>query len=163
MSNTILAIIPLIITAILYVLIFSRKEEIIRVKRSWRQYDWITFFCCIFGGILFSSAMRSADFQFPALIISSIITVCIFIFVIYAVIRRSRTGRPVIQMMGDERTAMILAKSARNAFFVTYLVLFIRLCITDAGGLDESWMLIVLGSGLLALLLSLPVYAYWKL
>jgi hypothetical protein len=158
MGDIALAILPMIITVILYILIFSRKEELVRVKRSWRKYDWITFFSCIFGGVLFSSTMRASGLTFPAAPLLIAITLILVVFVAIALVRRAKTGRPVIQKMGDERTEMILAKSARNAFFVTYLVLFIRLCITDEGILDANWMLIVLSSSLLVLLVSLPVY-----
>jgi hypothetical protein len=164
MDNWLIALLPFLAILVLYILIFSKKVEFQRVRKSWRNYDWMTFLSCVFGGVIFSSTMRSsgAGFQAPVYFISTVVTVAIIALVIIALIRRSRTGKPVVQMLGDERTEMILAKSARNAFFATYLTLFIHTCISDTVTLDADWMMIVLGSGLGILLLSLPYYTYMK-
>ena len=79
---------------------------------------------------------------------------------IIALVRRARTGRPVIQLAGDERVQVIFAKSARNALFATYLALFLHLTITDLGTLDANWLSIVITSGLFAMITSLLFYYY---
>jgi hypothetical protein len=164
MDKWLIALLPFLAILLLCILIFSKKVEFQRVSKSWKNYDWMTFMSGVLGGVIFSSAMRSsgAGFQSVVTIISTIVTVVIMACVVIALIRRSKTGRPVVQMLGDERTEMILAKSARNAFFATYLALFIHTCISDTVALDADWMLIVLGTGLGILLLSLPYYAYVK-
>ena len=93
------------------------------------------------------------------------------VLLIIALVLRARMGRPIVRLLGDERTELLLAKSARNAFFATYLTLFVHLLITDADMLDASWLLIVMASGLFVLIVSLPFYyfrrfcefSYWLL
>lgn len=162
MDNIIWAILPLVLVVILYILIFSKKEELERVRKSYRKYDWLTFLSLIFGGVMLSSTMRASDIQFPAVPLLIAITLLVTVMIIIALVRRARTGRPVVQLMGDERTELILARSARNAFFATYLALFIRLIINDESVLDSNWLLIILTSGLCVLLVSLPFYYYRK-
>lgn len=163
MSNIIWAILPFVFIIAIYVLIFTRKGEFERIRKSWRRYDWMTFFSAIFGGVLLSSAMRASGIQIPnAPWLLLILTLLIAVPVIVALVRRARTGRPIVQLMGDERTELLLAKSARNAFFATYLALFIHLCITEASTLEAESLLIVLASGLFVLIVSLPLYFFKK-
>ncbi|MBN2238986.1 MAG: DUF2919 family protein [Dehalococcoidales bacterium] len=160
MNNIWLVLVPGIVIVVLYVLIFYRKEERARVKQSYRNYDWFTFFACILGCILISTAMRQADLTFPVVPLLIITNVLIIGLVAYALIRRARTGKPVIHRMGDERTEMVMAKSARNAFFATYLMLFVNLCISDSLIPDATGMLILLGGGIAVLLVSAVMYYY---
>lgn len=162
MSNFIWAILPIVLMLVFYILIFTDKGEFTRVRKSWRRYDWITFFSAIFGCIVLSSTMKASGIQFPAVPLLIATTLVIAAVLTIALIRRARTGRLVIQTMGDERTAVILAKSARNGFFATYIALFVHLFVTDASTLDSNWLLIMLTTGLVVLVASLPVYYYRK-
>jgi hypothetical protein len=162
MSNFVWAILPIALVLILYILIFTGKGEFTRLRKSWRRYDWITFFSAIFGCIILSSTMKASGIQFPAVPLLIATTLVIAAAITIALIRRARTGRPVIQTMGDERTEIVLAKSARNGFFATYMTLFVHLFVTDAGTLDSSWLLVMLTTGLVVLVASLPVYYYRK-
>jgi hypothetical protein len=162
MSNFIWAILPIALMLIFYILIFTGKGEFTRVRKSWRKYDWITFFSAIFGCIVLSSTMKASGIQFPAVPLLIATTLLIAAAITIALIRRARTGRPVIQTMGDERTEIILTKSARNGFFATYMALFVHLFISDAGILDSNWLLIMLTIGLVVLVASLPIYYYRK-
>ena len=162
MDNIILIIIPLVILVILYILIFTKKEEFNRVKESWRQYDWFTFFAVIFGGVMLAEAMKSADLIFPSLPLYIAYAVLVVGFILVALVRRARTGRLVMRRMGDERTNLIMAKSSRNAFFTTYLAFFINLFITDTVIPNETGMVLILGVGLLVLLTSAVIYYYQR-
>lgn len=162
MSNFVWAIVPLALMLVLYILIFTGKGEFERVRKSWRRYDWMTFFSAIFGSIVLSSAMRASGIQFPVVPLLIVTTLLIVVLLARALIRRARTGRPVVHTMGDERTGLIVAKSARNAFFATYLTLFVHLFVSDAGTLDSNWLLIMLTTGLIVLIASLPLYYYIK-
>jgi hypothetical protein len=162
MNNFVWAILPIALILVFYILIFTDKREFTRVRKSWRRYDWITFFSAILGCIVLSSTMKASGIQFPAVPLLIATTLVIAAVLTIALIRRARTGRPVIQTMGDERTAVILAKSARNGFFATYVALFVHLFVTDVSTLDSNWLLIMLTTGLVVLVASLPVYYYRK-
>jgi membrane-associated HD superfamily phosphohydrolase len=162
MSNIVWAILPIALMIIFYILIFTGKGEFTRVRKSWRRYDWITFLSAIFGCIVLSSTIRASGIQFPAVPLLIATTLIIVVVLTIALVRRARTGRPVVQTMGDERTGVILAKSARNGFFATYIALFVHLFVTDAGTMDSNWLLIMLTTGLVVLIASLPIYYYRK-
>ena len=82
--------------------------------------------------------------------------------IIIALVRRARTGRPIIQLGWDERVQVIFSKSARNALFATYLALVIHHDITKLDTLDANWLSIIIGSGLFAMFTSLFFYYHRK-
>ncbi|HEY31597.1 MAG TPA: hypothetical protein G4O10_00660 [Dehalococcoidia bacterium] len=161
MSNLIWALLPIILLAIIYIFIFTRKGEFERAKNNLKRQDWITFFAVIFAGVTLSSSMRASGLQFPDppwLLIPLVLFIAVPVIIV--LICRVRTGRPIILPSGDERTQLIFAKSARNTMFATYLALFLHLTITELDTLDANWLSIVIGSGLFVLLASLFFYYY---
>ncbi len=163
MNNLVWIILPWVLLAGLYIYIFSRKRESERMRVNLKRTDWITFFACIFGAVALSSVWDTSNVPIlkePWIAIAPVLAIVILVAI--AFVRKARTGRPVIQIMGDERIEMIYAKSSRNALFVTYLALFIRLSIMETDMLETNWLLIVLASGLFALIASTFFYYYTK-
>ena len=121
------------------------------------------FFSAIFGDVLLSAAMRESGIRIPNgpwLLIIPILIIAVLLLI--ALVRKARTGRYILQILGDESMELIYAKSGRNALPATYLVLFIYPPITNAGTLDANWLSIILASGLFMLIVSLPFYYYRK-
>ncbi len=166
MNDVIMPLLPfilfIVLFAVLLVFLFSKKIERDRVKTGYKRYDWLTFLACVLGGVLLSSALREAgaDFHDLAVIISAAITIAFIVLVVYKLIRRLKTGRPVGKIISDERTELVMAKSARNAFFITCVSLFIFQVIGTETIADAHRMLIMLGSGLGVLMISLLYYYY---
>ncbi len=163
MGNLIWLILPLILFLAFYIFIFTRKRESEIMRVNLRRIDWITYFAAIAGAVVFSSAMSEFGARIPeSPWISMIPILLLAILLIIAFVRKAKTGRPIVKIIGDERMEVIYAKSARNALFVTYLALFVHLLITDADMLDTGWLLLVLASGLLVLIVSTLIYYYKK-
>ena len=139
MGNLFWALLPIVLPVILYIIILTRKGEFERAKKSVRRVDWITFFAVIFAGTTLSSSLRASGVQFPDQPWLSIgLVLFIAVFLIIALVRRARTGRPIIQLGWDERVQVIFSKSARNALFATYLALNIHHDITKLDILDAN-------------------------
>lgn len=163
MSNLIWVLLPGVLLLVLYVFIFTRRGEIERARVSLRRNDWITFFAVIFGSVALSSAMSASGIRIPnAPWLLMVPILLIAVILIIALVRKARTGRPILQIIGDERMELIYAKSSRNALFATYLALFIHLSLTDADTLDTNWLIILLASGLFVLIASTFIYYYRK-
>ena len=157
MDNLIWAILPIVLLVAMYVFIFTRKGEIKRARVNLRRNDWITNITAIFGAVLLASALSTADIRLPNA--PWLLTLLLAVFFIL-IVRKARTGKPIMKIEGDERMEMVGAKSARNALFATYLALFLRAFFTDADTLDANWMVILLASGLAVLLASMLFYYY---
>jgi hypothetical protein len=115
------------------------------------------------GAVLLSSAMNEIGVQVPKYPwIAAVPVLFIAVSLLIAILRKARTGRPIIQIIGDERMEMIYAKSARNALFFTYLAFFIHLLIADVNTLDVIWVLLIVASGLVVLIVSTLAYYYRK-
>ena len=113
----------------------------------------------VMGGVSFASAYEAADFlkqPWEVMIVPALLLV----LVVIAAIRRKRTGKPLALQMGDERSGEILTKSSRNALFVTYLTLFINCIVSDTNSLSNTWLVAMLGAGLLTLMASAIIYYY---
>jgi hypothetical protein len=162
MNGMIWLIIYFAILVIFYAVILSQKGELKRIKTSLKSQDWIFFFSGIFGGVVLGQALLDSGIKFPAEIMLMIMCAFFVILLIYAIIRKKKTGIPMVQMMGDERMNLIYAKSSRNALFATYLVLFINSCFGGRYGLDMNWMLIMLASGVFVLFASVYIYYFKK-
>lgn len=162
MNGIISMIVYAAVLVIFYAVILSQKGEPGRMKTSLKSQDWITFFSCIFGGVLLGTMIVNSGISFPADIGLIVLSVFFAGLLVFALVRKKRTGRPMVQLMGDERMEIIYAKSARNALFVTYLTLFINSIVTDEKGLNTTWMLIMLAGGLSVLIVSVFVYYYKK-
>ncbi|HEY42112.1 MAG TPA: hypothetical protein G4O18_09715 [Dehalococcoidia bacterium] len=159
MSNLIWALLPIVLLATIYIFIFTRKGEFDRAKKYARSLDWITYLASIFGGVALASSLRASSVQLPDQPWWSIILVLLIVLFVIVVVRRAKIGRPIIGLF-DERMQMIYAKSARNALFATYLVLFLHPTITELGTLDADWLSITIGSGLFVLLASSLFYYF---
>ena len=157
MDNLIWAVLPIVLLIAIYVFVFTRKGETKRARVNVRRNDWITNMIAVFGGVLLASAILAADIRLPN--VPWLLTL-IFAVALIIIVLRARAGKPIMQRMGDERINMIHAKSARNALFATYLILFVRVFFTDADTLDANWMVIMLASGLAVLIASLLIYYY---
>ena len=160
MSNWIGIIVYIAVLIIFYVVVFVQKGEARRMRTSLRSQDWIFFFSMIAGGVVFAQTLLDTGIQLPANIMIYVLSGFLVLLLIYALVKKRKTGRPMVQMMGDERLNLIYAKSSRNALFATYLVLFVNSCLKDVTGLDANWTLIMLGSGILVLLASTFVYYF---
>lgn len=161
MSNIVWAILPFVFIIAIYVLIFTRRGEFERAKVSFRSSDWITYLAVVLGITALMSALRASGIGFPNapwLVIIPILL--IVIIVVIALVRKARTGRAIVRMMGDERTEVIYAKSARNALFATYLGFLVILSVTNADTVETQWLWILLASGLFVLIASLFFYYY---
>ena len=157
MDNLIWAVLPIVLLIAIYVFVFTRKGEAKRARVSVRRNDWITNMTGIFGAVLLASAMIAAGVRLPN--VPWLLTLIIAAILVFVVLK-ARAGKPILKIQGDERVEMIYAKSARNALFATYLVLFVRVFFADAYTLDENWFIILLASGLIVLLASVLFYYY---
>ena len=163
MDNIVWLILPWILLLGIYIYIFSRKRESERMKVNLKRMDWITFLALIFGGVALASLWDASKIPFfsePwAALLPILLIVVLFVI---AIVVRGRRGKPVVQIIGDERLEAIYAKSSRNALFATYLVLFIHASVNDIDTLDTSWLLILLASGIFVLVGSVLIYYYKK-
>ena len=159
MNNIIFQLLPAILLIILYVVIFSRRGEVQRVKMNFRGHDWITFISAILGATILAGGTRALGLTIPPLIWAAILILFVVVLLV-VVLRRARTGKPILKRLGDERINLIYAKSARNAFFATYLTFFIHQMVTSANSLDTTWFSITLGCGLIVLIGSSLIYYY---
>lgn len=162
MNGMIWFIVYIAILVIFYAVVISQRSEFKRLKTSLKSQDWIFFFSGIFGGVVLGQAVLDSGINFPSEIMMIILCAFFVFLLVFALIRKKKTGRPMVQMMSDERTNLIYAKSSRNALLITYLVLFINSCIGERYGLDMKWMLIMLASGLFVQFASVYVYYFKK-
>lgn len=122
MNNPIWALLPMVFVVIMYVFLLARKGEPERIKSNLRSNDWVTYMAAIFGGVVMASSMEAVGiWQRIQTIWTGICFAMVAGFILILVLR-VRSGKPIVQPLGDERMAVINAKSARNALFATYLV-----------------------------------------
>lgn len=158
MLNVVLLILYFIVLAAYYIIVLSQKGERKRMKSSLKSQDWIVFFSLIFGGVVISQLLMDLVEKLPTEIMMGGLILLFLVMLGSAIYRKKKNSRPMVRMMGDERTNAIYSKSARNGLFATYLVLFVNQIVVDTEGLDANWMLIMVGSGMVALLVSIVVY-----
>ncbi len=145
------AVLSIALQIIACIFIFKRKE-------SFKDYDWLTFVSVFLASNVLASAISELGLAGPPwlwYLISSLLT----IYLIVALIRAKATERTV-EKIGDERTNLIYSKSSRNALFITYLIFFIHLLITDSHAIDTTWLIIIIAGGLLSLIFSAFFYYY---
>ncbi len=155
---------PIIILAAIYIFILVRKGEFPRFSAYLKSNDWMTFFGVIFASTILSRTLRALDvYIIPkniALLSFILMQVALIVFVAIIVFLRIRAGKPIIKRGWDERTKIIIVKSARNALFATYLTFFIHELITESYSLDTLWYAITLAGGLLVLIVSIFIYYF---
>ena len=107
------------------------------------------------------SAIREAGYwsNIVQMVFSILAIVMAIIALISAFIRKPAFWK----ITADERTGSINSRSARNALYVTYLGFFIHFLVTDTNNIDTNWVFFILGSGLVALIVSQVFYYYQKL
>lgn len=148
------------LTLILLFLI-SRKGESARLKTSLYRNDWISFFSAIFGGVILSQyLLNSGIIRWTEPWIIMIPVLGIVIAIVFAMRRKAKKGGHLVRMMGDERTEIVYAKSGRNAFFAVCLSVFILSIIEGYDAIDDSWIIILLASGLVVWFTSIMYYYY---
>ncbi len=159
MNKLIVTLLPLLLLLILYIFIFTRRGEVQRAKVSLNGYDWMTFFAIILGTNVLLPAMKASGMNAPQWLPITV-SLMILLFLLVVILRKSGTGKPIIQRLGDERVNLIYAKSARNALFATYLIFFVHLLTTNANTIDTMWVVFTLAGGLLVLIASTFFYYY---
>ncbi len=145
-------ILPIALPTIVYIFIFRKRREIIK------DFDWLTFISVFFASAILMPALSELGLAGPPwlwYVVSSLLT----IYLIVSIIRTKATKRTV-EKLGDERTNLIYCKSARNALFITYLILFMYLHITEAYTIDTLGLIIIVAGGLLSLIFSAIFYTY---
>ncbi len=119
-------------------------------------YYLLPMFIGVIGGVMLSNLVSEVDidtepFLLPFFIV--FITAYVLFLVYWYGIRREKYE--YIQI--DERVEAVINKSARNAFIVTWLAMFI---FVDFGAPDADSLLIVVASGLVVLIVSYYVYLF---
>lgn len=117
--------------------------------------NFILIFIGIIGGLMLSNLVSEVgvDVQQIARTVFWVFMGLIILFLIYWYgIKKMRYE----WIQEDERTRAIVDKSARNAFIVTWLTMFI---FVDFGAPDAESLLIVVGAGFAVLLVS--IYGYF--
>ena len=154
-------LLPIVLLVILYIIIFTRKGAIQRMKTGLRGSDWVTFFAVIFGVSALTPAVIALGWVRQQWVMA--VSVLLLVFLLIVVLSRMRKGKTALnQVGGDERITLIYAKSGRNALFATYLAFFIHSLFPNANTLDTVWVVIILASGLVVLLASVFFYSYRK-
>ena len=121
------------------------------------KYSNLTLmFIGVIGGVMLSNlvlevGIDTEPFLLPFFIV--FITAYVLFLVYWYGIRREKYE--YIQI--DERVEAVINKSARNAFFVTWLTMFI---FVDFGAPDAGSLLIVVASGLAVLIVSYYAYLF---
>ncbi len=159
--KSVLPFLPAILMVIIYILILARKGEANKLKESYKNHDWLTFFGAIFASTALAEALEELDINMPTWLIYLILISFVGLTAII-VILRVRAGKPIIKRVGDERTGAIYAKSSRNTLFATYLTFFIHNIVTESASLNALWVMITLVSGLCVLIISAAYYSYLK-
>ncbi len=118
--------------------------------------NFILIFIGIIGGLMLSNLVSEVgvDVQQIARTVFWVFMGLIILFLIYWYgIKKMRYE----WIQEDERTRAIVDKSARNAFIVTWLTMFI---FVDFGAPDAGSLLIVVASGLAVLIVSYYAYLF---
>jgi uncharacterized membrane protein len=160
MGNAIAMIVYLVVIVIFYAVILFQKSENRRMQINVKNLDWIFFASMTMGGVVFAQTIMDTDVNLPSGYMLLGLAAFLLVSLVYTMVRKRKTGKPMVKMMSDERVNQLSIKSARNALFVTYLVLLLQSFLSDTAGLDTTWMLIMLGSGLLVLIASYYYYYY---
>ena len=117
--------------------------------------NFILIFIGIIGGLMLSNLVSEVgvDVQQIARTVFWVFMGLIILFLVYWYgIKKMRYE----WIQEDERTRALVDKSARNAFIVTWLTMFI---FVDFGAPDAESLLIVVGAGFAVLLVS--IYGYF--
>ncbi|MBN1188526.1 MAG: hypothetical protein JXA46_02125 [Dehalococcoidales bacterium] len=162
MDNPVLYLLPVILLLLLYVFIFLRRGEIRRAKTNFRSQDWMTFFTLILGSVVLAKTIGALGIKLPVSW-AAIVMALFLLYVVIVIIYKFKAGKPILrQSMGDERMDAVNARSTRNALFVTYLIFFLHLVITDNIVPDAVWLVAILAGGLVMLVGSIFFYYYKK-
>ena len=154
------ALLPVLLIIIYYIIIFTRKGETGRAKFIFGSgRDWITFITVLLGATSIAGGIIELGFK-PPIIWMLVIIVLLFIYLFVSVILRARAGKPILRPIGDERINAISAKSARNAFFATYVIFFILPLFNKSYTMDATWYVGTLAAGLVVFLASYYFYYY---
>jgi len=124
--------------------------------------DWFTYFTGVFAGVLLAETLQDLDIEISnAPWLPRLLVLFIFITILLVIIfRRMRAGSAINMGGWDESVNIISAKSARNAWFATYVALFVHQLIIENTSLDSLWVLITITSGLLFYIISYLFYYY---
>jgi hypothetical protein len=160
MDNFLQIGLPIFLILIFYAFILTRKGERQRTKYILgSSRDWITYITIALGASAMIEGILDLGIKIPVIwSISGFVILFIVMFI--GVILRYRAGKPIIRPVGDERINAIKAKSARNAFFATYVVFFVIPFIKKSYTLDATWYVVTLAVGLVVFFASYFFYYY---
>lgn len=167
MSN----VIVLVMTIVLMVFLLVRFVVIlIHLRRGSAEMldnwglDSASLFTIIAGGVALGLLLASGNMSEQSFLVEGIllgISAVLLLVPLFILPRKALIGMIKPGFTVDERIVSIGARSARNALFMTYLVLT-GFIIKDADAIDRNALTIVLASGLLTFLASYFFYYYRK-
>ncbi len=119
-------------------------------------YYMLPIFFGVIGSVMLSNLLTEVGVDTEP-IAQIVIWVLIGFFILFLVYWYGIKRRRFEYIQIDERVEAVINKSARNAFIVTWLAMFI---FVDFGAPDADSLLIVVASGLVVLIVSYYVYLF---